>query len=315
MRKTRISKGVITLALLFFGLFVFELFNYYTSKIALDDIFASFGTVTFLGYTTTLGALLAVGASTIDIGGILRIFTPEQGKHEPEWVQTAYIFWILSSLINACLTWWVVRLGLLNPIRMPPELYGKEPIIAVMVALFVWAIRYGLVRNVGTTGDAFINVQLPTLLGSGGASKSSYNNFSTQKSSKKYDDSGRFKTVKKLFGKKQPRSSTLPTTPAFGGQQQFKMPHLNSNLGSSKPIQLNMKADNGPGLTSKPAPPMSDDESDYKANVGKWSFDNFVAAVKKNPRLLKIDKNKVAELAGVSLKTIYRWSDKVQETL
>ena len=292
MKRARISKGIITLSLLFFGLLVFEIFNYYTSKIALDDIFAVFGTVTILGYQTTLGALLAVGAATIDIGGILRIFTPEQGKHEPDWVQSAYIFWILASAVNACLTWWVVRLGLLTPVRMPPELIGKEGLISVLIALFVWAIRYGLVRNVGTTGDAFINVQLPTLLGTGGAAKSSY-----YKATKKpATDTGRFKTLKSLFGNKGGAKGGYPTQP------------IQTLGGGSSGLQFSLRPDTKSSL-GKPSPPLDDEDDSDDGGNGKWGFAEFKKAVGSNKRFLN-DKNKLAKIAGVSLKTIYRWSKK-----
>lgn len=308
--KRKIQKGFIALILLFFGLIVFEFFNYYTSKIALDDIFSAFGAVILPGgYVTSLGALLAIGAATIDIGGILRIFTPEQGKHEPAWVQSAYTFWLLASILNAGLTWWVVRLGLMQPVRMPPELVGREPWIAVLTALFVWAIRYGLVRNVGTTGDAFINVQLPNLLPGGGSGRS----YSKPKPSYA-GSSSRFPTLKKILNKvKASGSHTGPTT-APPDPKKTLLPNTSTNNFSisQKPKEnsggIMLKAQPFKyGGENKSPPPMPS----YRLNKGKWSFKDFKQAIKENPRLLSLDKNKLAELAGVSFRTIYRWSEKV----
>ncbi len=161
MNKRRVQKQAAFFIVLLFGLGLFELFNYHTSRVALDDIFTTFGAVLVGSWRVTLGSLLALAASTVDTFGILRIFTPEQGKHEPQWVRSAYTFWLIATVINTGLTWWVIRLGLINPRRIPPELVGHEVWIAVLLAIMVWAIRYGLVRNLGTTGDRFFHVTLP----------------------------------------------------------------------------------------------------------------------------------------------------------
>jgi len=153
-----LRKSLFALILLAVGLISFELFNFTTSKIALDGLFGSFNLVTFFGRTFTLGGLLAGGAATIDIGGILRIFTPEKGKHEPAWVGTAYTFWLLASAINAGLTYWFVRLALMEFPRMPPEMVGREPWVALGMAIFVWAIRFGIVTNFAATGDEYFHI-------------------------------------------------------------------------------------------------------------------------------------------------------------
>lgn len=253
--QRRVAKGTITLILLLVGLFVFELFNYHTSRIALDDIFTAFGAVTLGGRTVTLGTLLAVGAAMIDIGGILRIFTPEQNhKNEPDWVRSAYTFWLVATVINTGLTYWVTRLGLESARRIPPELADSRMYIAMVIATFVWIIRYSLVRNVATTGDKYFHVWLPNV-------------------------------------------------------------NLPQRTKPTKPRPATMR---GEGLLDRlppffPSPPKKDTAPSLpkKGRSKKWSKDDFMKAVKENPRLKKRTHDEIADIARVSTRTARRWLNEV----
>jgi hypothetical protein len=125
------------------GLLAFDLFNFATTKTALES---------FMGSARVLGIVvaqaLAVAFCAVDLGGLTSLFTEEKGFNEPWWVWMFGAGWLTASAINAALTWWAVLLGMPsapavnNPLFTAQQLYTYVPAV---LAVAVWLIRLLLV--------------------------------------------------------------------------------------------------------------------------------------------------------------------------
>jgi hypothetical protein len=133
------------------ALVAFEMFNYSTTEFALKDLL---GDLRFLGIRWA--TILAIAFCGIDFAGIARLFTPEQGRDEPNEVWYLFGAWLLAATMNAMLTWWGVSIAILNHETLGNEVMARETMIKVVpifVAIMVWLIRILIIGTFSVAGD------------------------------------------------------------------------------------------------------------------------------------------------------------------
>lgn len=124
--------------ILIVALLAFEIFNFDTTRYALRNLL---GDVQFIGLQWA--AILAIAFCSIDFAGLVRLFTPEQGREEPKEVWYLMGAWLLGATMNAVMTWWAVSLTLLNH-DFGNEVLGREQLlkyVPIFVAVLVWLTR------------------------------------------------------------------------------------------------------------------------------------------------------------------------------
>jgi hypothetical protein len=134
--------------LLLFGLIAFEAFNFATTRGALEYFIP--GKFMNAGMAT----ILAIAACCSDFGGLARMFTPEKGKDEPLVIYFLIVGWLLTSAINAFMTWFYVLMGVRGIQGVP--LFSRDQIIQVIpviIAVFVWLVRILIVGAVAMAGE------------------------------------------------------------------------------------------------------------------------------------------------------------------
>lgn len=137
-QRLRFPRKVVIGVILIVALLAFEIFNFDTTRYALQNLL---GEVQFLGLQWA--AILAIAFCAIDFAGLVRLFTPEQGSTEPKEVWYLMGAWLLGATMNAVMTWWAVSLTLLN------HDFGNEVLsrgqllkyVPIFVAVLVWLTR------------------------------------------------------------------------------------------------------------------------------------------------------------------------------
>jgi hypothetical protein len=156
MMKQQKLIGVI----MFVALAAFELFNFDTTRFALDDLF---GDTSFL--TLPWATVLAAAFCGIDFAGLARLFV--QGGEENRAMdlrhpETIYLWgaWFLAAGMNAVMTWWAVSLTLLqhdfgNEVLTRAQILRFVPIF---VAVLVWLTRILLIGAFSVASSSFLRV-------------------------------------------------------------------------------------------------------------------------------------------------------------
>lgn len=140
--------------ILFLALLAFEIFNFDTTRFALDNLL---GHQKFMGITWA--AILAVAFCAIDFAGLARMFTPEVGEEEPMAVWYLTGAWFLGATMNAVMTWWAVSLTLLSH-PLGNEILGREQLlryVPIFVACLVWITRILFIGSIAVAGDHLLN--------------------------------------------------------------------------------------------------------------------------------------------------------------
>lgn len=127
--KSASRKAVIGIILVV-ALVAFEIFNFDTTRFALNSIL---GEVSFFGITWA--TILAIAFCAIDFAGLARLFTPERGADEPKEVWFLMGAWLLGATMNAVMTWWAVSLTLLSH-EFGNEVLARETLLK-LVPIFV----------------------------------------------------------------------------------------------------------------------------------------------------------------------------------
>ena len=132
------------------ALLAFEIFNFDTTRYALQDLL---GPVSFL--SLPWATVLAIAFCAIDFAGLARIFTPQRGKEEPHAVWYLMGAWILGATMNAIMTWWAVSLTLLthdfgNEVLSRAQLLTAVPLF---VATLVWLTRILFIGAFAVAGE------------------------------------------------------------------------------------------------------------------------------------------------------------------
>jgi hypothetical protein len=135
------------------ALFAFELFNFDTTRYALQNLL---GEVRFAGLAWA--AILAIAFCAIDFAGLARLFTPEKGGegHKEVWYLTGA--WLLGATMNAIMTWWAVSLTLLNH-ELGNEILSRDQlltIVPIFVAALVWLTRILFIGAVTVAGGRLL---------------------------------------------------------------------------------------------------------------------------------------------------------------
>ena len=147
---TYVSRKTIIGLIMATALIAFEIFNYDTTRYALQDFL---GHVSFMG--VTWASILAIAFCAIDFAGLARLFTPEQGEAEQKAIWYLMGAWLLGATLNAAMTWWAVSLTLLN------HSFGNEvlsrgqllQIVPIFVAALVWLTRILFIGAFSVAGE------------------------------------------------------------------------------------------------------------------------------------------------------------------
>ncbi len=145
-----IPRQVIVGGILVLALIAFEMFNFDTTRYALENLL---GGVSFLGISWAV--ILAIAFCAIDFAGLARIFTAEQGKDEPKEVWYLAGAWFLGATMNAIMTWWAVSLVLLNH-SFGNEILNRQQLleyVPIFVAVLVWLTRILFIGAFAAAGD------------------------------------------------------------------------------------------------------------------------------------------------------------------
>lgn len=127
------SRKVVIGIILLVALVAFEIFNFDTTRFALNSIL---GEVAFFGIAWA--TILAIAFCAIDFAGLARMFTPERGLQERKAVWFLMGAWLLGATMNAIMTWWAVSLTLLSH-DFGNEVLGREQLLTI-VPIFVAAL-------------------------------------------------------------------------------------------------------------------------------------------------------------------------------
>lgn len=138
--------------LLLGALVAFEVFNYSTTEYALRDIL---GELRFLGLRWA--TILALAFCGMDFAGLARLFTPEEGREEPEEVWYLFGAWLLAAAMNAALTWWGVSAAIAarpaSGSGLVVSAAALHKVVPVVVAILVWLIRVLIIGSFATAGE------------------------------------------------------------------------------------------------------------------------------------------------------------------
>ena len=151
LRGTAVKRGAIFGAILVAALLAFEIFNYSTTAFALSDVLGDLATAGIRWST-----VLALAFCGIDFAGIARLFTPQNGRDEPNEVWYLFGAWLLAASFNAILTWWGVSVAIINHTSAGSVLVGQAAVarvVPVLVALMVWMIRVLIIGTFSLAGE------------------------------------------------------------------------------------------------------------------------------------------------------------------
>lgn len=140
-------------SLLAMALLAFELFNFDTTRYALNSFL---GEIRFLGIGWS--TILAIAFCAIDFAGLVRVFTPETGQNEPKEVWYLMGAWLLGATLNAIMTWWAVSLALLNH-NFGNEVLSREQLlqfVPIFVAVLVWLTRILFIGSLSVAGEKLL---------------------------------------------------------------------------------------------------------------------------------------------------------------
>ncbi len=155
--RWQFSRQTIVGVLLGVALFAFELFNFDTTRYALDNLL---GGVTFAG--ASWATILAIAFCAIDFAGLAHLFTPQQGWAEPKEVWFLSAAWLLGASMNAVMTWWAVSLTVLSHPIIGNEIFNRGQllkIVPIFVAVLVWLTRLLFIGGISFAGEHLFRSQ------------------------------------------------------------------------------------------------------------------------------------------------------------
>jgi hypothetical protein len=132
------------------ALLAFEIFNFDTTRFALQNLLGGMNFV-----RVEWATILAIAFCAIDFAGLAHLFTPERGADEPKEVWYLMGAWLLGATMNAVMTWWAVSLTLLNH-GLGNEVLSREQLLQVVpifVAVLVWLTRILFIGAFTVAGD------------------------------------------------------------------------------------------------------------------------------------------------------------------
>jgi hypothetical protein len=158
---TGVPRQLLIGVILILALFAFEMFNFDTTRFALESLL---GDVRFAGLAWA--TILAVAFCAIDFAGLARLFTPERGMDEPKEIWYLTGAWLLGATMNAVMTWWAVSLVLLEG-PLGNEVMSRDQllnIVPIFVAALVWLTRILFIGAVTLAGERLLHSRATTSL-------------------------------------------------------------------------------------------------------------------------------------------------------
>ncbi|HRQ38240.1 MAG TPA: hypothetical protein PLD25_10030 [Chloroflexota bacterium] len=156
LANLNVSRKLIAGIILLVALIAFELFNFDTTRYALDNLL---GEVSFAGLRWA--TILAVAFCAIDFAGLARLFTPERGRQEPTAVWYLMGAWLIAATMNAMMTWWAVSVTLLSH-DFGNEVLSREQLlrwVPFFVATLVWLTRILFIGAFSVAGEYIFDVR------------------------------------------------------------------------------------------------------------------------------------------------------------
>lgn len=144
-----VSRRSVIGILLMVALLAFEIFNFDTTRYALENLL---GDIRFLGIGWA--SILSIAFCAIDFAGLARLFTPEQ-QDEPNAAWYLMGAWLLGATMNAIMTWWAVSLTLLNH-EFGNEILSREQLlysVPIFIAALVWITRILFIGAFSVAGE------------------------------------------------------------------------------------------------------------------------------------------------------------------
>jgi hypothetical protein len=183
--------------ILVLALLAFELFNFDTTRYALEDLL---GDVRFAGLAWA--TILAIAFCAIDFAGLARLFTPERGRDEPKEIWYLTGAWLLGATMNAVMTWWAVSVTLLSH-DLGNEVLSREQllhIVPIFVAILVWLTRILFIGAITMAGERLLTASRsdrPPTAASGPSARSSSSqpNSATAGASQQSQHNGKLETI------------------------------------------------------------------------------------------------------------------------
>ena len=126
------------------GFVAFEVFNAATT----------YQGFTYLFRDTLYATMLAIAVICVDIGGLSRVLTPQQGRDEPAIIGVLSITWLFVAFVNAMLTWYVIEVGFeANPPVMPSAMRMFAGFIPAILAALIFAVHCAMIFSLGVYLD------------------------------------------------------------------------------------------------------------------------------------------------------------------
>ncbi len=149
------NRSILVAAILALALLAFEIFNFDTTKFALNDLL---GATSFFGLTWA--SILAFAFCAIDFAGLVKIFTPHQGMDEPKEVWYLMGAWLLGATMNAIMTWYAISVLLVHR-PLGTEVLSREQLLTavpIFVAVLVWLTRILFIGSLSVAGEHLMAV-------------------------------------------------------------------------------------------------------------------------------------------------------------
>lgn len=130
------------------GFIAFEVFNAATTYYGFDLLFKN----------TMYATMLAIAVICVDIGGLSRILTPQQGREEPSIIKVLTLTWFFVAFVNALLTWYVIQIGFeANTPPMPASFGPLVLFIPPLIAALVFAVHCSMIFSLGVYLDVTLH--------------------------------------------------------------------------------------------------------------------------------------------------------------
>jgi len=156
LANLNVSRKLVAGIILLVALVAFEMFNFDTTRFALENLL---GEVNFAGLRWA--TILAIAFCAIDFAGLARLFTPERGRKEPTAVWYLMGAWLIAATMNAMMTWWAVSVTLLGH-DFGNEVLTREQLlrwVPFFVATLVWLTRILFIGAFSVAGDYIFDMR------------------------------------------------------------------------------------------------------------------------------------------------------------
>ena len=158
-KKMNVQSRSVYMVVIVMALAAFEVFNFSTTDFALQDILGSTGTG-LLPWAT----MLSLAFCGMDIAGIARILTTQNGEEQDKSSWYLLGAWALAAAMNTGLTWWGISVVIYNqPVHavmiVDPMTYVT--FVPVLCAVMVWVIRVLIIGSLVSSFDPSLKRQTP----------------------------------------------------------------------------------------------------------------------------------------------------------